>query len=172
MYHACECTSRPSRVDVPHALPWRWSEVDFFSFDAFWHHRIFNGKSPAIKTRVFQSKTSSRNSATKGAVNARFPLVAHGLSENQAILWEGCDRYFRDYLLLKHQSLSLPLRSRYLTSKHNQMSLLECRFRELDACQLKPLSPPIAAPLPRSRLETPNKWARQFPHSIENRYKD
>ena len=46
----------------------------FFSFDAFWHHRICNGKSPDIKTRVFQSKASSRNSATKGTVNFRLTL--------------------------------------------------------------------------------------------------
>ena len=46
----------------------------FFSFDAFWHHRICNGKSPDIKTRVFQSKASSRNSATKETVNFRLTL--------------------------------------------------------------------------------------------------
>ena len=37
-----------------------------------------NGKPPDIKTRVFQSKTSSRNNPTKGTVNFRLPFVAHG----------------------------------------------------------------------------------------------
>ena len=51
-----------------------------FSFDAFWHHRICNGKSPDIKTRVFQSKASSRNSATKGTVNFRLTLSVINIS--------------------------------------------------------------------------------------------
>ena len=35
---------------------------------------VFHGKSPDIKARVFQSKASSRNSATKGTVNFRLTL--------------------------------------------------------------------------------------------------
>ena len=36
------------------------------------------GKSPGIETRVFQSKTSSRNNPTKGTVHFRLPFVVHG----------------------------------------------------------------------------------------------
>ena len=49
----------------------RQPEVDLFSFDAFWHHRFCNGKLQDSKTRVFQPKTSRRNSPTKGTVNFR-----------------------------------------------------------------------------------------------------
>ena len=56
----------------------RQPQVECFAFNGIWRHSLCNnGKSPDIKTRVFQPKTSSRNKPTKRTVNFRLPFVAH-----------------------------------------------------------------------------------------------